>query len=62
MADVQVADNIFVAVASLDQRPTVLRGESPANYVGMQRAGFGNTFNVTTNSGLPFADAVNQSI
>ena len=62
MADVQVANNIFVAVASLDQRSTVLRGESPADYVGMQRGGFGNPFNVTTNSGLPFADAVSESI
>ena len=62
MANVQVANKIYVAVASLDQRPTVLSGESPADYVGMQRGGFGNPFNVTTHSGLPFADAVSQSI
>jgi hypothetical protein len=61
-ANVQAANKIHVAVASLDQRPTVLTGESPADYVGMQRGGFGNPFNVTTYSGLPFADAVSQSI
>ncbi len=61
-ADVQATNEIYVVVASLDQRPTVLSGESPADYVGMQRAGFGNPFNVTTYSGLPFADVVSQSI
>ena len=61
-ADVQATKKIYVAVASLDQRLTVLSGESPEDYVGMQRAGFGNPFNVTTYSGLPFAAAVSQSI
>ncbi len=61
-ANVQAANKIYVAVASLDQRPTVLSGESPVDYVGMQRGGFGNPFNVTTYSGLPFADAVSESI
>jgi hypothetical protein len=61
-ADIQAANKIYVAVASLDQRQTVLSGESPVDYVGMQRGGFGNPFNVTTQSGLPFADAVSQSI
>jgi hypothetical protein len=61
-ANVQASNKIYVAVASLDQRLTVLSGESPEDYVGMQRAGFGNPFNVTTDSGLPFADAVSQSI
>ena len=60
-ADVQSTNKIYVVVASLDQRPTVLSGESPSDYVGMQRAGFGNPFNVTTFSGLPFADVVSQS-
>jgi hypothetical protein len=62
MADIQIANKIFLVVASLDRSTTVLRGESPANYVGIKRAGFGNPFNATTNSGLPFADAVGQAI
>lgn len=61
-ANIQAANKIYVAVATIDQRQTVVTGESPADYVGMQRGGFGNPWNVTTYSGLPFADAVSKSI
>ena len=60
--DIDVSGQKTVAVASVDKRNTVVTGESPPEYVGMQRAGFGNPFNVTTESDLPFADAVSKSI
>ena len=60
--DIDVSGQKSVAVASVDKRNTVVTGESPPEYVGMQRAGFGNPFNVTTESDLPFADAVSKSI
>ena len=60
--DINVAGQKSIAVASVDKRHTVVVGESPPEYVGMQRGGFGNPFNVTTESDLPFADAVSKSI
>ncbi len=42
-----------VSVASLDQREYVLSGQSTPDFVGMQRGGFGNPFNVLTASGRP---------
>jgi hypothetical protein len=49
-------------VASLDQRQFILNKESPDTYVGMVRGGYGNPFNATTLSGLPFADDVSQCV
>jgi hypothetical protein len=62
MEDIDVAGQKTVAVASVDKRKTVVAGESPPEYVGVQRGGFGNPFNVTTESDLPFADAVSKSV
>lgn len=44
-----------IAVAGQDHRPYVLSGDSPPTYVGTQRGGFGNGFDVTTKSGAPLA-------
>lgn len=44
-----------IAVAVTDLRSYVLSGEKPASFVGLQRGGFGNPFNVTTASGAPMA-------
>lgn len=44
-----------IAVAVTDSRSYVLSGEKPANFVGLQRGGFGNPFDVTTASGAPMA-------
>lgn len=44
------------AVAVNDQRPYVLSGDSDPSYVGMQRAGYGNPFDVNTVSGLPLKE------
>jgi hypothetical protein len=45
-----------VAVAVHDQRPDVVDGSEDLDYVGMQRAGFGNPWDVTTESGNALAE------
>jgi hypothetical protein len=66
IADVQAqfeaTGKYSVAVASLDQRQPIVNKTSPDTYVGMVRGGFGNPFNATTMSGLPFSDDVGQAI
>ncbi len=44
-----------LGVAVVDRRPYVLSGNKRPEYVGTQRGGFGNPFNVTTASGKPMA-------
>lgn len=53
--DLPSASDKTVEVAVLDQRPYVVTGEKSPNYVGMSRGGFGNPFNVETESGQPLA-------
>lgn len=45
-----------VAIAVQDQRPYVRDGDKTADFVGIQRGGFGNPFDVTTESKKPLAD------
>jgi hypothetical protein len=45
-----------VAVAAQDARSYVVSGEKTPDYVGTQRGGFGNPFNVLTQSGKPLAE------
>jgi hypothetical protein len=51
-----------VAVATSDQRPYVLDGSKALTFVGLSRGGFGNPFNVVTDSGKPFADELSGLI
>ena len=46
---------ISVGVGVKDDRFYVLNGNKPPTFVGLQRGGFGNPFNVTTASNRPFA-------
>ena len=66
IADVEpqlhVEGNASIAVASLDKRPSIQDQSSPVTYVGMVRGGYGNSFDATTQSDLPFADAVSKAI
>ncbi len=39
-----------------DSRSYVQQGDKKANFVGLQRGGFGNPFNVTTKSGNPLSE------
>ncbi|MGV8996465.1 MAG: hypothetical protein ACOH12_05915 [Parvibaculaceae bacterium] len=45
-----------VTLGLQDMRPYVLSGDKDANFVGVQRGGYGNPFDVTTSSGRPLAD------
>jgi hypothetical protein len=45
-----------LAIAVHDQRPDVVSGAEDTDYVGQQRAGFGNPFDVTTESGFALSD------
>ncbi|MCB1923190.1 MAG: hypothetical protein KDJ27_05485 [Gammaproteobacteria bacterium] len=45
-----------------DLRPYVLNGDKPANFVGLQRGGFGNPFDVTTASGQSLTQDMKASI
>lgn len=49
-------------VAVVDERPYVTDGDKDPNFVGLQRGGFGNPFNVTTASGRPLAEDVAASL
>lgn len=55
-----------VAVASLDRRDYVVSGKSSPDFVGMQRGGFGNPFDILTVSGRPlsseFSDAIKTAL
>jgi hypothetical protein len=45
-----------------DERPYIVAGEEPASFVGEQRGGFGNPFNVLTTDGRPFAQHVAETV
>jgi len=47
-----------LTVTVLDHRPSILKYEKPLNFVGIIRGGYGNPFDLTTESGEPFADAL----
>jgi hypothetical protein len=51
-----------IAVDVLDARPYVLSGEKKPDFVGLQRGGFGNPFDVRTGSGRPLAEEMRQAI
>lgn len=51
-----------VAVAAQDQRSYVQNGEKQPDFVGLQRGGFGNPFNVSTASGKPLAEDMAAAI
>lgn len=54
--DLSASGSGSVAVAALDHRPYVKNGEKETTYTGNLRGGFGNPFNLNTDSGKPLAD------
>lgn len=54
--------NAKLAVATVDERPYVLNGKNPPEYVGIIRGGYGNAFNRDTEDGKPLADDFSSSI
>ncbi|MFC4699972.1 hypothetical protein ACFO4O_07385 [Glaciecola siphonariae] len=53
---IKASSNTLVGVGAQDSRPYVLNGDKPAKFVGLQRGGFGNPFDVTTGSQRGFTD------
>lgn len=51
-----------LAVSVVDARPYVVSGDKKPDFVGLQRGGFGNPFDVRTGSGRPLADEMRDSI
>jgi len=62
IVNIDAAEDISIAVAAQDQRPYVLSGSKAPNFVGLQRGGFGNPFDVTTESGNPLAVDIAASV
>ncbi|WP_340115557.1 hypothetical protein [Pelagibius sp. 7325] len=61
-ADLKVESDKSVAVAVVDLRPYVLSGEKEPRFSGLFRGGFGNPFDVTTDSGRPLTEDLSQSV
>ena len=51
-----------LGLAVVDNRQYVLSGKKTPDFVGLQRGGFGNPFNVTTKSGQALADDMTESL
>jgi hypothetical protein len=51
-----------VAVGVHDRRPYVVDGTKSADFVGLQRGGYGNPFDVVTESGRPLAQEFQDAI
>ncbi|MBD9483945.1 hypothetical protein IB229_13255 [Pseudomonas sp. PDM14] len=62
LADIKVTKGLAVAVAVQDQRPYVLSGSKTPTFVGVQRGGFGNPFDINTLSGAALSDDMAESI
>lgn len=61
-ADIKASGDKSVALATWDQRSYVVRGNKNPSFVGLSRGGFGNPFDVNTQSGAPLADDFSQSL
>jgi len=59
----EVGKGVVVLLFAVDdQRPYIVSGEEPANFVGEQRSGYGIPFNVTTTDKRPFAQVVQETV
>ena len=61
-ANIAIAGTNKVAVATHDQRNYVITGDKQPDFVGLQRGGFGNPFNITTVSGNALAQDFTEAI
>jgi hypothetical protein len=53
--ELAVTSSGAIAVGVQDKRRYIVSGDKSPNFVGLQRGGFGNPFDVTTQSGAPLA-------
>jgi len=61
VATVQYSATESIVVATVDQRPYVLKHDKTAQFVGLSRGGYGNPFDITTDSGKPLSDDVTHA-
>ncbi len=61
-ADITMEGNSTVAMATHDQRVYVQNGDKPTDFVGLQRGGFGNPFDINTMSGNALAQDFTETI
>ena len=62
LGDLRCSSSRSVAVAVLDERPYVLKKQKEPNYVGLMRGGYGNPFDMWTESRAPLADDMLSTI
>jgi hypothetical protein len=62
IADLTASGSRSLGIAVHDQRAYVKAGTKNPNFVGLQRGGFGNPFNVTTTSGQPLAMDMTEAL
>ena len=62
VASPQVSGTSAVSVATHDQREYVRSGSKDPQFVGLQRGGFGNPFDVRTADDKPLADAMTTAL
>lgn len=60
--DLGISTSATVAVGTLDRRPYIVNGQKAPDFVGLSRGGFGNPFDVATQSGRPLASDMSSSI
>jgi hypothetical protein len=60
--NVAAQTNMSLAIGVQDRRPYILDGSKTADFVGVQRGGFGNPFDVTTSTDGPLAIDIRDSI
>jgi len=61
-ANLQAQGATAIAVTTHDQRPYIMSGNKRADFVGLQRGGYGQPFNVSTVSGKPLDHDMTQSV
>jgi hypothetical protein len=62
IADLQATSGGVLAVAVQDARPYVVSGDKTPSFVGLSRGGYGNPFNVNTETGRPLAADIADSV
>ncbi len=62
IAGLPVSGTGRIAVDVLDARPYVLNHDKKPDFIGLQRGGFGNPFDVTTTSGRPMAEDMREAL
>lgn len=62
VANIQASGSKTVSIATHDQREYILSGRKHPDFVGLQRGGYGNPFNVSTESEKPLAEDMTKTI